>query len=534
MEQSFIQQGAKSGQALLSIDDIDNTDVDIRLRTVAKLSPEKTAIEDSNTSLTWAEFDLRINQFANALIAGGIKPDDKVAVLARNSVDYAVLFFAILRAGGCVVPLSTLASAETLVGMVNDSGAKYLFLSRDYADYILPNKADLKTLLPAGIMFLDEGDDEHGTLADFVEGASTEAPTVELNEKHGFNLIYSSGTTGTPKGIMHNRAYRSVEGGLLAGSFDMTADSRALVSTPLYSNTTLGIFLPIIAAGGTATLMEKFNAQAFLKLSEEKKITHAMLVPVQYTRLLAEPNFDEFDLSSYQWKFSTSAPLHKAVKEDILARWPAGGLLEFYGMTEGGVGCVLAAHEHPDKLETVGQPSPVGDLKIMDENGNEVPQGTPGELVGWSPLMMDGYHNREEATSEASWYHMDGRRYHRSGDIGWMDDEGFIHLLDRKKDMIISGGFNIFAIDLEKVLLAHADVADAAVVGAPSTEWGETPVAFVVLKSGSSIDAEALRTEANAKLGKAQRISEIRFMDELPRSPIGKILKRELRDTLTA
>ncbi len=534
MEQIFPEQNGKFDCLSEGVVEMNMQDVDLRLRDVAKLNPKKIAIEDSKTALSWAEFDARLNSIANALIAGSVVPNDKVAILARNSVDYAVLLFGILRAGGCAVPLSSLAAPETLITMVNDSAAKYLFVSRDYADAILPFQQDLKTLMPGGIMFLDKGDDEYISVADFAHNVSSEAPLVELNEKHGFNLIYSSGTTGKPKGIVHNRRFRAIEGGVVSAAFGMGSDSRALVSTPLYSNTTLGVFLPLMAAGGTAVLMEKFDAQRFLKLSQEKKITHAMLVPVQYTRLLAEPNFGEFDLSSYEHKFSTSAPLHQSVKQAILTQWPAGGLTEIYGMTEGGVACVLVAHEYPNKLDTVGQPSPICDLKIIGDDGKEVPVGQPGELVGWSPLMMDGYHNREEATQEASWYDEDGRRYHRSGDIGWMDNDGFIHLLDRKKDLIISGGFNIFAIDLEKALLSHADVADAAVVGAPSAEWGETPVAFVVLEYGACIDAEALRTETNAKLGKAQRLSEIRFMNELPRSPIGKILKRELRDKLAS
>ena len=199
-------------------------------------------------------------------------------------------------------------------------------------------------------------------------------------------------------------------------------------------------------------------------------------------------------------------------------------------MTEGGVICALAAHERPDKLDTVGQPSEGCDIRIIDEQGNELPQGQTGEVVGWSDRIMDGDHNRPEATQVASWFDMQGRRFQKSGDIGWFDDENFLHLLDRKKDMIISGGFNVYAIDLEKVLLSHPDVTDAAVIAAPSEQWGETPLAFVVLALGSMIDAEVLRQWVNSQLGKAQRISLIEFIDELPRSPIGKVLKRELRD----
>ena len=162
-----------------------------------------------------------------------------------------------------------------------------------------------------------------------------------------------------------------------------------------------------------------------------------------------------------------------------------------------------------------------------------LPQGEKGEVIGYSPRTMDGYHNRPEATEEASWYDDTGKRYQKSGDIGWLDDENFLHLLDRKKDLIISGGFNVYAIDLEAVLLSHPEVADATVIAAPSEQWGETPVAFVVLTAEAEIESEALRIWTNEQLGKAQRISAIHLMDTLPRSPIGKVLKRELRDSLS-
>ncbi len=366
----------------------------------------------------------------------------------------------------------------------------------------------------------------------FIGGASDAAPAVDITPSLGFNLIYSSGTTGIPKGILQDRAFRARGSKGMADSYGFDATMRTLVSTPLYSNTTLFYFISTMANGGASILMEKFEPERFLALSEAERITNAVLVPVQYERLLRHPTFDDYDLSAYRNKASTSAPLRAAVKREVLDRWPAGGLVEFYGMTEGGVGCVLAAHEHPDKLDTVGTPSPDNDLKVLDDEGNVLPAGSVGELVGWSPNMMVGYHNREEATREGSWFDADGRRYQRSGDIGWIDEDGFVHLLDRKKDVIISGGFNIYATDLEVCLLAHDYVADVAVIGAPSRDWGETPVAFVVPRDPARFDAEAVREWANARLGKAQRIAEIRAVDTLPRSSIGKVLKRQLRDQL--
>jgi long-chain acyl-CoA synthetase len=217
------------------------------------------------------------------------------------------------------------------------------------------------------------------------------------------------------------------------------------------------------------------------------------------------------------------------LKADVLARWP-GGLVEFYGMTEGGGTCILEAHLHPTKLHTVGQAAEGHDIRLIDDAGVEVPAGEAGEVVGHSGGMMKGYHGQPERTREAEWFDPTGKRFIRTGDIGRFDAEGFLTLFDRKKDMVISGGFNIYPSDLEAVLRQHPGVEDAAVVGVPSVEWGETPVAFVVLRSTDNTPVQVLRDWANAQVGKTQRLSAVELIGELPRSPIGKVLKRELRD----
>jgi acyl-CoA synthetase (AMP-forming)/AMP-acid ligase II len=254
-----------------------------------------------------------------------------------------------------------------------------------------------------------------------------------------------------------------------------------------------------------------------------------MLVPVQYQRLVDAPEFASTDLSSYRMKFCTSAPFSAALKRRVLDRWP-GGLVEYYGMTEGGGTCVLAAHLFPDKLHTVGIPALDHDVRLIDEQGKEVAAGELGEVVGWSPLaVMTGYHGQPDKTAEAEWFDAKGRRFIRTGDVGRFDRDGFLTLVDRKKDMIISGGFNVYPSDLEAVLAQHATVREVAVVGASSAQWGETPVAFVVAHDGAAASAEELRAFVNDRVGKTQRLSAVRLVASLPRSPIGKVLKRELR-----
>ena len=504
-------------------------DIDKRLVMAASQRPGALALTDGRSELSWAGFDKCLNQLANALIQKGIQPGDKIAALSRNSLQYVLLFFATIRAGACIVPLSTLASRDSIIGMIEDSDASILFLSEEFADFLCPETAQFNRLQTEDIVPLNELG-----IARFQEGAPARRATASYEPETGFNLIYSSGTTGTPKGILQDRNYRNLEARDIAASMGLDGDSRTIVSTPLYSNTTLFLFISVLAAGGSAWIMNKFDTQKFADISRAFRPSHQVLVPVQYERLLRQYGDNLADLSSYDAKFCTSAPLRAEVKRQILDKWPAGGLTEFYGMTEGGVAFSLVAHEHPDKLDTVGTPFSGCEIQIIDEKGRPLAIGETGEIVGRSPKMMRGYHNRPTATENASWYDASGQRFLKSGDIGWLDEDGFLHLLDRKKDVIISGGFNIYAVDIEKILLSFEEVLEAAVVGAPDETWGETPVAFIVAAAETALDTSSLLRRANQKLGKGQRISEIVVTREMPRSPIGKILKRELRERYAA
>ncbi|MEX0279758.1 MAG: class I adenylate-forming enzyme family protein [Arenibacterium sp.] len=493
------------------------------IRDSARRDPDREALICGKDRLTWREFDERVNRVANALVTRGIAKGDNIAVLSRNSVPYAELFIGILRAGACITPLSTMASSEALGKMVADCGARILFLSDAYRDLAEPFLPSFKGLKVAIDFEAPEFTDYGAMLA----AADASDPMVPVTLDDPVNLIYSSGTTGTPKGILHSHAMRTAQMERVSpNGYDDNA--RTLISTPLYSNTTIVSFLPTLVGGSTVILMPKFDARAWLELAQAERVTHTMLVPVQYKRILDDPNFDQFDLSTMRVKFSTSAPLRADVKADALTRFP-GKLMEFYGLTEGGAVCVLPAHDFPDKLHTVGKPGPNCEIRLIDSNGQEVPQGEIGEICGRSPTMMAGYYGREDLTRDYLWHDETGQAYFRSGDMGRFDADGFLILSDRKKDMIISGGLNIYANDLELELLKDPDVTDAAVIGIPSEQWGETPLGLVVLRAASDRRADDILDTANRNLGKSHRLAAVEIRAELPRSSIGKILKKELR-----
>lgn len=489
--------------------------------------PEHPALILNDHALSYRALDTLVARVACSLQREGLGHGSVVAACASTSFEYVALFLGALRVGAIMTPLPPSATSQNLDGMLSNSGATILFQDRACAASWSTDAQVQKGLKRVWIDAL-QGADAWG---EWLDSAITPSP-VHIQPDWAFNLIYSSGTTGTPKGIVQPCSMRwsHVQ---RAATNGYGPDSVTLASTPLYSNTTLVALMPTLALGGTVVLMHKFDARHYLELAEKHHVTHTMLVPVQYQRLMDDPEFDRFDLSAFQAKFSTSAPFGAALKAEVLKRWP-GRLTEIYGMTEGGGRCELEAHNYPNKLHTIGRPASGHDIRLIDEEGKEVPQGQTGEIVGSSSAMMEGYYGMPEKTREVEWFDPTGKRFIRTGDVARKDEDGFFILSDRKKDMVISGGFNIYPSDLETELGQHPAVKESAVVGVPSKLWGETPVAYVVLRSEQTIARDDLLTWINARLGKTQRLADLMFTDILPRNEIGKVLKRELRDQYTA
>ena len=494
------------------------------VREHARQRPAHAALTDEGETLSYAQLDALMDRIAAALQQGGVQPGQAVAVCALNSARYAALFLGVLRAGAVVAPLAPSSTAESLASMLRDADAHLLFIDKAALE-LAPQAAGAPRCISL------DGVARGLAFEDWLAPEGAKPAPVQVKPEAPFNIIYSSGTTGTPKGIVqsHGMRWAHIQRGLRYGYGPGTA---TLLATPLYSNTTLVAVLPTLTLGGTLVLMPKFNAAKFLKLAERLRATHAMLVPVQYQRLLDAPEFDQTDLSTLTTRFCTSAPFKADLKAEVLRRWP-GKLTEYYGMTEGGVGCQLECHNHPDKLHTVGKPRDTTLVLMIDDEGKPVPRGELGEIVGHSAAMMNGYYRLPEKSAEVEWFDDQGRRYIRTGDVGRFDEDGFIVLGDRTKDMIISGGFNIYPQDIEAELVQNPEVRECSVFGVPSREWGETPGAYVVARDPARHPAELaeeVKAWLNSRVGKTQRVSDLIVVDSLPRSEIGKVLKRDLRE----
>ena len=492
-----------------------------------RTQPDKDAVVCGPVRRTWGDFNANINRVANALRTHGVGPGQQVAVLMGNSVEMLEVVFGIVKAGACVVPLSGLLTGEQLATLIDDSDAVMLFATADFNDRLGDHRARCPRLRADGCISVFHQAPGWLPFETFVAGAGTGAPQARCHASLPFNIIYSSGTTGLPKGIVQTHRARTHWAFSNAIELGITEHSRALTTTALYSNGTWLVMLPVLFTGGTCVVMPAFDAAGFLATVQRERITHTFMVPVQFGMVLAQPEFDRTDLASLQSLLCAGSPLRREVKREVLARF-GNKLTELYGFSEG-FAAMLKPHQHALRFDSVGRPVLGFELRILDDAGNVLPPGEVGEIAGYGAGMMTGYHRRPEMTAALVWRDERGRSFIRSGDIGRMDEDGFLTIVDRKKDMIISGGFTVFPKDIEEVVGRHEAVMDVAVIGVPHEKWGETPLALVIRKPGAHATETQITAWSNERLGKHQRLGAVEFREEFPRNALGKVLKKDLR-----
>jgi len=493
----------------------------------AKFKGNRTALICGERRVNWTDFNALVNAIASTLIREGLKKGDKVALLSLNSIDAVGVMFGVMRAGGVVVPLSALLTPQQLAALIDDSSSEFIFCDAQLQTLIAPVLAQIRIPVQRRIAvgFSGEGWRE---LTEFVLGPNIKDPYPQLSDEDEANIMYSSGTTGVPKGIVHDHRARFLTALVVAAELGIDSSAITLLTTPLFSNATWAMLLPTVIMGGTTSMLMRFSPEGFLDAVERERATHTLMVPIQIQSVLATEALQSRDTASLRVVVTVGSAMPLAIKELFLKKL-GDRLVDLYGLTEG-VATILKSEEMRKKMGSVGTPASGVDFRIIDEAGHEVEMGKIGEIIGYGGGLMKRYHNQPQATKDAIWRDERGRTFLRTGDMGRFDEDGYLYILDRKKDMIISGGFNVFAVDIEAILAQHPAVAEACVIAIPNDKWGESPLALLIRKSGATANEEEIREWANSQLAKHQRIFAVKFREELPRNAIGKILKNVLRE----
>lgn len=488
----------------------------------AKYRPDANAVVFENERLTYGEFSVRVNRVANMLCALGIGKGDKVATVLPNCRELLEIYWAVPTLGAVLVPLSPLLLPAGLASLLGDSEAKCVITQRSLLS-TLAALGDAARPLAGRILLIDSAESGCGDYRALTAAAGTDAISAATTLDDPFNIMYTSGTTGLPKGIMHTHYIRSMYCLLMTAAWRMTPEAVVMHSGAIVFNGAFVTMMPAFYLGAKYVLLRQFDAERVIETIEREHVTHTMLVPSQIIALLNSPRFTPEKLASLEMILSLGAPLLKEYKDRLNQLLP-NRFYELYGLTEGFM-TILDRDEAMRKSGSVGVPPPFFDIRIARDDGTPADTGEVGEILGRSPILLTGYYRRPDLTAEAvrdGWLH--------TGDMGYLDAEGYLYLVDRKKDMIDRGGVKIYPRDVEEIAAQHPAVREVAVFGVPHEKLGETPIAAVILREPEAVTANALRDWINERVAaRYQRVRQVVIMRDFPRSTAGKTLKRELR-----
>ena len=503
----------------------------IGVKTHAEATPDKVAfIESDGTSLTYYKLNSRINKLANALISFGIRTDDKVSVLLYNSGRILEVMNALGKIGAIPVGISYQFKADELTYVVNHSDSKAIVFSDKHAELIATNKNRFEKILPDGYIMLDTSKGApFSPIHDFeslLESADDNEP--EGGQSHGISssLVYTSGTTGRPKGVLKRSSKRLNLLLTFSKCFDVRHDDVELIICPLYHAAPYASAQMAVLHGNTVVFMTHFDPLEVLEAIEKHHVTSCFMVPTQLNKLMNLPadKSSRFNVSSLRRIVVGGAPFPFSLKKRCVGFFTEV-FYEYLGSTETSLISILYPSQQLKKAGSCGIPAPGVDVLILDQNGQQVPVGEVGEIFVRSHSVLDCYYKDPEATKKGF-----RNGYFTVGDLGYLDEEGYLYITDRKVDMVISGGVNIYPVEIEQCLYRHPKIFDVAVIGVPDQEWGERLVAFVKLNEGEEMTPQEVQDFIKKKLADFKSPKEVYFLRELPYSVIGKLLKRELKE----
>lgn len=497
------------------------------LRRSADRFTDKPAIICEERSISYRELDEQANQFAHALLALNLGKGAKIAILARNIIEYGIVFFGAARTGCVLNNLSLLFTVDELAYSIEKTDVEALIFDAAAAPEVaelLPRTKGLKAVIVIGKAEGIEAVDFDA----FIANQPRHPPDVTIDERDPYCMTYTGGTTGRPKGVLCDHRARSITA--YTAMIDQMIDERDVVGvvTPLYHIAALHLtFQPAIIAGAVSVFLPKWSAEGFMEIAEKHRVNTTFMVPTQATRLLADRGFKPERLKSWRKANFAGAPMPDWVQIELMRILPDLLITQNYGQSEMGMVVVLHHWYLPEKLGSIGRQAINVDVRVMRPDGTPVEPGEVGEIVSRGDNLMLEYYGEPEQTAE---FFRHGDSWGWSGDLARIDEDGFITLVDRSKDMIISGGENVFPKEIELVIYELAEVGECAVFGIPDEVWGEVPAAFIVLKSGAILDEERIVEHCIGRLARFKRPRLVRFVAEFPKTPVGKIQKNVLRE----
>jgi long-chain acyl-CoA synthetase len=501
------------------------------LTRAAKWFPGKEAIVFEETRITYADFNSRANKIATALLEMGVKKGDRVGIVCHNSNHFAEAFFAIAKIGAVSTNLNWRLSPKELAFLLDDSDADVVFFSKRF-EYLF---GPMKELLKRKFTFIavdGKSDDDMVEYEELIKKYPDDEPSVDIDSEDVVLQLYTSGTTGRPKGVMltHKNMYANAISTII--EMELTRDDNILGALPIF-HIAIFVLINMVLVGAKATFVHSFDLNVILSLIEREKTTVVAFTPVIFKFLLDHPDSDKYDLSSIGQVIYATAPMPVDLLKRSMDKFQCD-FLQFFGMTEmSPTLTMLLPEDHVlegpeykvNRLASAGRPVVGVEVRVVDEKGKECPPGVVGEIIATGENVMKGYHKMPKATAEAikkGWYY--------TGDMGYLDEYGYLYIADRKKDMIISGGENIYPREVEEAILLLDGVHEVAVIGVPDDAWGEAVKAIVVPQPGAELTEEMVIEHCRANIASYKKPKSVDFVEQLPRSALGKVLKHELRD----